>query len=292
VDSIRTVARRNRGTRSGLDLGLSRRSTWLWSALVALAAMVFAVPIAVLLGTSFQAPGQGHGLNAIPPEATFGNYATVLTGTTLPRMAANSVLVTTVTVVLTLVFGAMGAYGVVRHPRRGHSVMVLGSMAGLLLPPAALIVPLFVLVRRLSLLDSYWALVGPYVAISLPVSLLLFYNAFKAIPRDIFDAADVDGAGALQTLVRVAVPLAKPTVAAVAILTALFAWNEFLLALLFIRETSQQTIQLAWVVYAGQFTLQYERQFALLTLISLPAMALFLAFQRQFVAGITAGATK
>ena len=161
-----------------------------------------------------------------------------------------------------------------------------------MLPPSALIVPLFHEIKSFGLLNNYLALIGPYSAFGLAIAVLFFRNAFSAVPRELIQAARIDGAGSWLIYRRVCLPLSIPAIATVAILQVLFSWNEFLMALLFMTREELLTAQLAYVTYAGLYTASFEKQFAVLALLTIPVLILFLAFQRHFVRGLTSGAVK
>jgi raffinose/stachyose/melibiose transport system permease protein len=220
---------------------------------------------------------------------TFDNFVEVIRSTGLPRLFLNSLIVTAVSTGLVLVVSSLAAYGLVRHPFPGSGVIQFIILTGLMLAPAAVIVPLYTEIKGLGLLNNYLALIGPYTALGLPVGVLLFRNAFTGIPTEIFDAARVDGAPTLRTYARVAMPLALPTIATVAILQAVTAWNEYLMALLFMTDDAKQTVQLAFVSFTGQFSTQQEKQFAVMTLVMLPVIVAFVISQRWLIRGLTGG---
>jgi ABC-type glycerol-3-phosphate transport system permease component len=159
-----------------------------------------------------------------------------------------------------------------------------------MLTPAAVIVPLYVTIKDLGLLNHYLGLIGPYSAFGLGIGVLLFRNSFLAVPRELAEAARVDGASPLRIYLRVFLPLSRPVFATVTILQFLYAWNDYLLAVLVMTKEEMQTVQLAPIAFATQYLQGQEKQFAVLALVMLPVIAVFLALQREFIRGLTGGA--
>lgn len=263
-----------------------RRSP-LYGGLVA-GAIVWLVPLGIVVLGALQPASGAFSLGF--DGLTLANFSSVIESTGLPTLFLNSVIVTVASMVLVVVFGSLAAYGLVRHPFPGSGVVQFVILTGLMLAPAAVIVPLYTEVRSLGLLNNLLGLIGPYAALGMPVAVLLFRNAFAALPGEIFDAARVDGSSALRTYGRVAMPLVLPTIATVAILQAVTAWNEYLLALLFMTDDAKQTVQLAFVSFTGQFSTQQEKQFAVMTLVMLPAIVAYVVSQRWLIRGLTGGA--
>ena len=271
----------------------SRRLLWrglLHLVLIALAAF-FLIPVVVMIVTALQAAGHG-GLSLVPHSLTFDNFRAVWQETGLPRLLLNSVIVTTASTVIVLFFSSLAAFGFAQHSFVGARIAMLALLAGIMLPPAAIIVPLYAEIHNFGLLNNYFGLIGPYTALGLSVGILFFRNAFSAIPREIVRAAKVDGAPPWTIYRRIFLPLSLPAVATVAILQVLFSWNEFLIALLVMTKEKTETAQLAYVTYAGLYSASFEKQFAVLALLTIPVLLVFLVFQRQFVRGLTSGAIK
>jgi raffinose/stachyose/melibiose transport system permease protein len=259
-------------------------------ALVAAAAL-FLVPVLVMFVTALQPTGHG-GISLVPHSLTFDNIQAVWQETRLPRLLVNSVLVTTASVIAVLLVSSLAAFGFVHQPFPGARLALLVLLAGIMLPPAAIIVPLYAEIRTFGLLNNYLGLIGPYSALGLSVGVLFFRNSFAAIPRDVVRAAKVDGASSWTIYRRIFLPLSLPAIATVAILQTLFSWNEFLIALLVTTEESVETAQLAYVTYAGLYSASFEKQFAVIAVLTVPVLAVFVVFQRQFVRGLTSGAVK
>jgi raffinose/stachyose/melibiose transport system permease protein len=257
--------------------------------LLVVAATLFAAPIGVMLLTAMQKPGPAGSLGPLtlePRRLTLANFTEVIGDGELYRFLINSAIVSTVSTLLVLGAGSSAAFGLFKFEFPGKRPIFLLLLLGVVLPPAAMIVPLYGQIRSLGLLDSYLGLILPYAALGIPVAVLLFTNSFSAVPSEILQAATVDGARPFQVFVRILVPLSLPAVATVGILQVLFSWNEYLLASLVMIDEERQTAQLAWIKYAGQFNVQYQRLFGVLTVLTVPVVAVFLLLQRQFVRGL------
>lgn len=263
----------------------------LYLVLVALAC-VFLAPISIVVSTALAHPGQGVATHLVPTSFAVHNLIDVVGPTHLPRLFLNSLVVTLASTIVVVLAGSLAAYGFVRHPFPGSNVLLVVLLAGIMLAPASIIVPLYETILRFHLLNNYLGLIGPYSAFGLPIAVLLFRNAFLAIPPELAEAAVVDGASSLALYRRVWMPIVKPTIATVVILQILVAWNDYLIALLVMTKTSLETVQLAYVTFATQFLSQYEKQFSILALITVPVIVVYVVFQRQFVRGLTGGAVK
>lgn len=258
---------------------------------LALASVLFLVPIAIMMVTALQVTGQG-GITLVPHSLTLDNFHDVWVETRLPRLLLNSVVISVASTALVLVLSSLAAFGFAEHPFPGARLVMIILLAGIMLPPAAIIVPLYSEIRSLGLLNNYFGLIGPYTAFGLAVGVLFFRGAFSAIPREVVRAAKIDGASSFTIYRRIFMPLSLPAIATVAILQVLLSWNEFLIALLVMTKESVETAQLAFIVYAGLYSASLEKQFAVLAILTIPVLFVFLVFQKQFVRGLTSGAVK
>lgn len=259
--------------------------------LLATAALLFLVPVVIMLVTALQTTGQG-GITLVPRSLTFDNFHDVWVETRLPRLLLNSVVISLASTLLVLVLSSLAAFGFTEHPFPGARLVMIVLLAGIMLPPAAIIVPLYSEIRSLGLLNNYLGLIGPYTGFGLAVGVLFFRSAFSAVPREVVRAAKIDGASSITIYRRIFMPLSLPAIATVAILQVLLSWNEFLIALLVMTNESVETAQLAFITYAGLYSASLEKQFAVLAILTLPVLVVFLVFQKQFVRGLTSGAVK
>jgi multiple sugar transport system ATP-binding protein len=204
----------------------------------------------------------------------------------------NSLIVAGATTGLCLLLGAPCAYALTRLTFRWKS-QILGLILGAtMFPPISILSPLYLLLRRLGLIDTYPGLVLPYVTFALPLAVWLLAGVFRQLPRDLEEAALVDGATRWQAFRKIVLPLATPGLAAAAILTFVYCWNEFLFALAFTLGPERQTVPVAIALFRGRYQVPWGQILAASIVATVPVVALVLAFQRRIVAGLTAGAVK
>jgi raffinose/stachyose/melibiose transport system permease protein len=265
---------------------------YLYTSLIIVAAIVVIPLVTTMLG-GFKTLGDLRG-NAfgLPHDWMWSNYWDILTGNRYWRQMGNSLVIALLTVALTLACGAMAAF-TFAHVRFFGSRMLLNYfLLGLMFPAATAILPLFIRIRDLGLLDTYWGVVLPQVAFGLGMSILLFRNYFKGMPSELFDAAFVDGCGYLRFFWYISLPLARPIVATVAILSFVGSWNSYILPLIMLNSDSKYPWPLGIMVYKGEFMTDWQLILAFITLTILPTIIVFFLAQRHIIAGLTAGAVK
>jgi raffinose/stachyose/melibiose transport system permease protein len=248
------------------------------------------LPLMIILSGAVHVRGEGAPFSLVPDSFTLHNLADIWRGTLLWRYFVNSLIISVSSTAIVLVLSSLAAFGLTQHRFRGSGVLLFVLLSGIMLTPAAVIVPLYVTIKDFGLLNNYLGLIGPYSAFGLGLGVLLFRNSFLAVPGELAEAARVDGASALRIYRKVFLPLSLPVVAAVTILQFLFAWNEYLVAVLVMTKDEMQTVQLAPIAFATQYLQGQEKQFAVLTLVMVPVIVVFLAFQRWFIRGLTGGA--
>jgi raffinose/stachyose/melibiose transport system permease protein len=233
---------------------------------------------AELFGSAWGLPGQWR----------WGNFATAWTQGVV-RYLFNSVLVTAVSIVGVVVFSAWAAYGLtrVRVPLAGPITMLI--LGGLMLAPTVALVPLFQLLRSLRLYDTYAALIILYVAFRIPFTLFLIRAYMFTLPHEVEEAARVDGASTWQIFWRVVFPMSRPVLVSAALLQAIFAWNEFPFALVFINNPRLKTLPVGLLDMQSRLLTNWPVMFAALTLAALPMIIAFLVGQRQFIRGLAEG---
>lgn len=258
---------------------LQASEKWILYFLLLASSILWIVPLIYLVEYSF---GNGG----------WHNYQAVLTLELFPRILLNSFFVS-VAVVVVLVFAvALGAYGFSRHQFPGNNTLFSLSLVGLMVPPAAMLVPLFQTIKTFGWINSYLALIGPEIALMLPFSLLLARNYFDEIPNEIFEAAKIDGAGSWGQFYHVILPLGKPILITIGILGFLNSWNEYLMPLSFINEKQMLTVTMSPKFFIQEYSADYHKVFAALVLISIPVILLYLFGQKYLQRGMTSGAVK
>ncbi len=204
----------------------------------------------------------------------------------------NSVIVTLASTIGTVLIAALCAYGMVRMSGRLADVVLVVAMGGLVVAPQVSLIPLYRLLDSMGLLNTSWAMILPYIAFRLPMAILLVRSVFLGIPRELVDAATIDGCRSLGVLRHVYIPLSKSVLTTAAVLTGYFAWNEFLFAIVFIDQDSLRTIPAGLMSFRDALSTEWGVLLAGLTIAALPIVVVFILLQRYFVAGVAAGSVK
>ena len=261
--------------------------------LLSLGALLTATPFLYMLSTSFKPHAFVLELppRFIPRPATIDNYVRALTTNNFDRYFLNSLIVATTATVIIVVLASMLAYAFARWDFPGRSVLFYAMLGTMMVPSLVLIIPQFVLARNLHLLNSRWGLIVVYSA-GTAFSVFLLRGFFEQIPQDLLDAALIDGAGPFRTFWDVALPLARPALAAVAIFSFLGAWDEFTWALTAISDDDLYTLPIALRLFQAQHGTEWGLVFAASTIAVLPTLLVFVLFQRHFIKGVTTGAVK
>ena len=228
----------------------------------------------------------------LPHVWMWSNYWSILTGYRYWQVLGNSLLIALFTVALTLIVSSMAAFTFAHLRFFGDRFLMSYIQLGLLFPLATAIVPLFIRIRGLGLLDSHWGVILPQVAFSLAMGVLLIRNAFKQLPSELLDAAMMDGCGYFRYFLFITLPLSGPILATVAIISFVESWNGYLLPLIVLNSESRYPWTLGLMAYQGQYMTSWQLVLAFITLTILPAILMFLMAQRWIVAGLTAGAVK
>lgn len=220
-----------------------------------------------------------------------GKFIPTTAGNLLPAMG-NSVIVAFSVVALNLLVGLPAAYAMAQIRYCGRQASVYFILLTRLIPDIALVVPFFLFIRNLGLLDSLWSLIITYLAVTVPFTVFILINYFESLPDELDKAARVDGCSRLQTLTRIYLPLALPAIVAVILFAFLTSWNEFLLALMFTQTAKSQTLPIIVASFTSDFTISFSFINAAGLLAIVPPVILALVFERYIVSGLTAGAVK
>ena len=229
-----------------------------------------------------------------PNQITTEHYQSLFTRRPFLAYIFNSALVSSISTILCLVFGSPAAYVLARMNLRGKNFILTAILVVTLFPYVLLFLGLLEIVKAIGWGNNYLALIIPYTAINLPLTILVMRSFFLKLPKDLEDAAKVDGYKTLGMLTNIVLPLTLPALATTGILTFIFAWNEYIFALTFITEEAKKTIPVATAQLGGAslFDIPYGPIAAATILGTLPLVILVLIFQRQIVQGLTAGAVK
>jgi raffinose/stachyose/melibiose transport system permease protein len=228
----------------------------------------------------------------LPHQWEWSNYADILFSGRYWQLLRNSLIISTLTVALTLIVASMAAFTFAHVTFFGSSMLLSYLTLGLLFPAATAVLPLFIKVRDLGLLDTYFGVVLPQVAFSLAMSILLLRRFFKDLPYELLEAALVDGCTYVNFFRYVTLPLSRPILATVGTITFVNSWNAYLLPLVMLNTDNLYPWPLGIMVYQGEYSSEWSMILAFITLTILPTIVLFIFAQKHIVAGLTAGAVK
>jgi ABC-type glycerol-3-phosphate transport system permease component len=255
--------------------------------------VIYVVPLLWVLSASLQSSRDAFQSPLVPHSFRMRNYADAWTQFGLGLLFRNSVLITAAAVVGGVALSFSAAYGFSRFRSRTLEAVFLLLLLGLMVPPAAIITPFFVGVRELGLYNTLTAVVLGEIAFFLPFGVLVFRGYMERIPEELLDAARVDGAPERVILLRIVLPQLRAAIATVGIFFALASWNDFLLPLILIRDSSASTVTVGMSRFGGEFgTFQWELVAAGSVIAIVPMLVLFTWARRFYLAGITAGALK
>jgi raffinose/stachyose/melibiose transport system permease protein len=255
-------------------------------------ALVVVYPVAWMLFSSLKTSGElVSNIWGLPQTLAWQNYAQAWEAARLGRALFNSVFVSLATVALVVAFAAPAGYALAKFSFRFATFIFLVFVLTMQAPVP--VIPLYVLLVRLHMTDSYLGYILPLVSGGLPLSIFVFRAFFQTIPRELEEAAIVDGCSRAGAFLRVVLPISTPAIATVAILQFLAAWNEYFLALILIRSADLRTVPLAVQVFFFQFgRAEWGQIFAALSIASIPVIVVYALMQRWFIQGLTAGAVK
>jgi multiple sugar transport system permease protein len=266
---------------------------WMWVAVFAI--VVFCLfPFYWLVNTSLKTGGDLSSAALLPPNPTLDNYESVFKDSNFTSALRNSAIVSLVTTVLSLIVGSFCAYALARLKIKFKFLILAIILSITTFPQITIAAPIFKLWRDIGLFNTLIGLIIPYLTFSLPLAIYILVSFFREIPRDLEEAALVDGATNFEAFRKVVVPLAAPGLATAGILTFIATWNEFLLAITLTSNSDARTVPAAIAFFTG--STQFEEPLGTISAasvtISIPLIIAVLLFQKRIVAGLTAGAVK
>lgn len=229
--------------------------------------------------------------SGFPSPWQVGNYVDVLASSGFWRQAWNSAFVGILTTVGVVVLGVMASYVIARYSFTGRGAMYSLFAAGLMFPMTVAITPLYIMIRGLGLMNTHWGIILPQIAFALPTTIIILVPFLRAIPKELEEAASIDGASRLGFFWRMVVPLSVPGVVTVGILAFIASWNSYMLPLFILSDDAMYTLPLGVQSFASQYSVDTARVLAFTSLSMIPALVFFSLFERRIVGGLT-GAVK
>jgi raffinose/stachyose/melibiose transport system permease protein len=265
----------------------------LWITL-AIVAVIWIAPFVFITFTSLKSTADVMNSSAFAPpvDPKFANYASAWDRGRFNTTFFNSVIITTIKVPLGLLISAMAAYALAKIEFTGRKLLLLAILFGTMIPFQVMLAPLFTLVNGLHLIDTYPGVILPYLAFGVPYQVFILQSFFRGIPKELSEAARIDGASHFVIFWRIFLPVSLPVLAALLILDFVSTWNEFAMALVLLQDREMWTLPLGLSAFQGQFSRDYGQLNAAIVMTVLPAAIVYLIFQRYFVSGLTSGAVK
>ena len=289
--SVAVVGRRTRPT-TGVRARRIAGSVVRYTVLLTVAAVIVTPVIYAALGGFRDAPQLAANPVALPDPWVWTNYTDSLTSASFWVQLRNSAVVAGLSTIVVVMFAALAAFVLARREFPGREVAYTVFTLGLLFPVTVAILPLLILVRDLGLLDNPLGLALPEAAFALPLTIIILRPFFRNIPKELEDAAAIDGCGPLGFFFRILLPLSRPVLVTVAVLALVSSWNQFLLPLVMTSDASNWTLPLGVTNFSTQYTTDTARILAYTTLALIPALGFYLLAERELVGGLTAGSVK
>ncbi|NOU92279.1 ABC transporter permease subunit [Paenibacillus sp. LMG 31456] len=278
---------------SPLSKAIKKGTSWGGSILLAVYALATIYPLIWLFISSFKSNQDFFGKPfSLPSVWQLENYTRAWKVAGLGTAFANSVIVTLCSLALTILLGSLSAYILSRLEFRFKKPILALFVLGMLIPIHSTLVPLFIMMKTMGILDTYAALILPYTAFELPVAIFIIAAYLTSVPKEVEEAAMIDGSGYWGIFFRVIFPLSIPAMATVAILAFLRFWNDFAFALVFINKQSLKTLPLSLSIFSDGYGTDYSLTMAAMAIAVIPTIIIYLIFQEQIMKGMVAGAVK
>ncbi len=268
-------------------------STVAWYAVMIAVSLVVLIPIVLVIFGSFKTVPEFFATPyGLPQAFDFFNYQKAWEKADLQHAALNSLISTSLGVFFSTILACLASYGLARFAFRANGWIRLAFIGGLVVPVQLIIIPIFVIMRQTGLLGSIWSLVLVYSVLGIPLGVLVMVGFFRALPRDLEEAARIDGASHFQIFIRIMLPLTRPALAAVIILNGVWMWNDFFLGLILLTRQDAYTLPVAIMAFRGSYSTEWGLIFASVIISILPVLVGYILLSRQFIAGLTAGSVK
>lgn len=229
---------------------------------------------------------------SLPSSFNFDNYLNALQKSDMLGWMTNTVRNTVIALFFILLIGFIVGYFVARFNFRGRKALYSYFLLGMLIPIHALMVPMYILFTKTGLGDSWYTLILPYTAFGIPIAVFLVESYVKNVPRELEEAAAIDGSSFSRTLFTIILPVCRPILVTIGIIQFFYLWNEFTFALILISKESLKTVSVGLTIFKGQYASDYPQMMAAMFLAILPAIVIYFAFSKQVIKGMVAGAVK
>ena len=262
--------------------------------ILAIASIAQLFPLVWLVDFSLAKSGDLFGSEILkwPSDPQFINYKTAWIDGKIPQYLFNSVVINLITIVLTVLLSVMMGYALVRMRWKFRKIVMTIILLGLMIPIHATLLPNFITFKAVGIQDSYLSLIIPYVAFSIPMGVFLMSGFMESIPRAIEEAAIIDGCGIFRIIFSIILPITRPAISTLVIMTFLNTWNEFIMAATYLSSDKYKTLPFAVYNFAGQYASNYAVQFAVMALVALPSLIIYIIMNEQITKGAMAGAVK
>ena len=262
-------------------------------AILSVAALTVLIPLMLIIFAAFKDPTQIAGSPfVIPANPRLENIIDAWVVGRFGQYFGNSIVVAIPTVIGVLIFSTMAAYPLAILKFPGKNVVFYFILAGLTIPLHILIIPIFYQMRTLGLLNTRWALILPQIALVFPFGVFLMRGFMAELPREIFDAAQIDGCSFWGMFWHIVLPLTKPALSSLLVFAFVWTWNQFLLAIVLIRDEALRTLPIGLEYFRGRFQTDVSLVAAGTVIVMVPTILVYLLFQHQVIAGLTSGALK
>jgi raffinose/stachyose/melibiose transport system permease protein len=279
-------------TKKSGKVGKMKPIHWFLQVILIMVAVVQLFPLIWLLLFSLKSNAElfGDNILGLPMKWLWTNYTTVLKSSNISRYFINSVIVTVVTIIITNVLSAMVSYAITRLKWKLSNAVYILFLTGMMIPIHAALLPLFIILK--PVLNTYLALIIPYVGFALPLSVLILTGFMGTIPREIEEAAFLDGAGIGRIFTYIIVPLMKPAIATISVLTYLSSWNELMFAITFVNKEIYKTLTFGIMSMVGRYTTNWGLIGAGLVIATIPSIVIYMLMSEQIQGSLSSGALK
>ncbi len=272
----------------------NRASRWILIAVVSLFCIGQLFPLIWLLDFSLAKNSDLFGAYILvwPDPPQWQNYVVAWIQGKIPRYMFNSTFVTTTVIFLVCFLSLTLGYAFTRMQWKGRKIFLTIILLGMMIPIHATLLPNFFTFRIVGILDTYLGLIIPYVARSMPIGVFLMTGFLASIPKSLEESAVIDGAGIYTIIYKIIFPLTKPAIVTISVITFINSWNEFIMALTYLSTDNLRTLPFSVMNFAGQYSSDYSKQFAVMALSALPAFVIYIILNEQITKGVMLGAVK